>query len=253
MKLISYNVNGIRSALSKGLIDWIKEENPDVFCVQETKATEDQISRGEFEKLGYRIFWHAAEKKGYSGVAVFSKITPDFVAEGMGMPEYDREGRVLRLDFGDITLLNCYFPSGTSGDERQDFKYKFLDDFNRFIESLKKIRPRIIICGDLNIAHCEIDIHNPVSNKNSSGFLPDERAWFTRFLLSGFTDAFRSLHTVPHRYSWWTYRMGARSRNLGWRIDYFLVSEPLSNKIKESQILDGVVHSDHCPVTLTLR
>jgi exodeoxyribonuclease-3 len=170
----------------------------------------------------------------------------------MGIPVYDMEGRVLRTDFGHITLLNCYFPSGTTGEERQDFKYRFLSDFANYIIDLQKSRPNLVICGDLNIAHREIDIHNPVSNKNSSGFLPEERAWLSSFLALGFVDTFRELNPAPHRYSWWTYRAGARKRNLGWRIDYLLASKNLMPNIKEADILDSVVHSDHCPVLLVL-
>lgn len=238
--------------MSKGLAEWLSTENPDIFCVQETKATEDQADLAPFIKMGYQSFWHSAQKKGYSGVAIFSKRKPDYLERGMGNKTYDDEGRVIRADFGDITLLNCYFPSGTTGEERQSFKYKFLGDFYEFIRNLKKSRPRLIICGDMNIAHREIDIHNPVSNKNSSGFLPEERVWFSNFLDSGFIDSFRALHTHPHRYSWWTYRAGARSRNLGWRIDYQLVSKPLAPAILAADILDRVVHSDHCPISLSI-
>jgi exodeoxyribonuclease-3 len=252
MKIISYNVNGIRSAINKGLLDWLSNVNPDIFCVQETKATSEQIDPLSFEAIGYHGVWHSAQKKGYSGVATFYKSIPNHSELGMGKPVYDMEGRVLRTDFGHITLLNCYFPSGTTGEERQDFKYRFLSDFANYIIDLQKSRPNLVICGDLNIAHREIDIHNPVSNKNSSGFLPEERAWLSSFLALGFVDTFRELNPAPHRYSWWTYRAGARKRNLGWRIDYLLASKNLMPNIKEADILDSVVHSDHCPVLLVL-
>ncbi|MCB0483716.1 MAG: exodeoxyribonuclease III [Flavobacteriales bacterium] len=252
MKIISYNVNGIRSAINKGLLDWLSNVNPDIFCVQETKATSEQIDPLSFEAIGYHGIWHSAQKKGYSGVATFYKSIPNHSELGMGKPVYDMEGRVLRTDFGHISLLNCYFPSGTTGEERQDFKYRFLSDFANYIIDLQKSRPNLVICGDLNIAHREIDIHNPVSNKNSSGFLPEERAWLSSFLALGFVDTFREFNPAPHRYSWWTYRAGARKRNLGWRIDYLLASKNLMPNIKEADILDSVVHSDHCPVLLVL-
>ncbi len=212
----------------------------------------EQYDSSALGELGYHSEWHSAEKKGYSGVATYSKKEPDRVVVGCGIEKYDREGRILRTDFGDWSLLNCYFPSGTSGDERQAFKMEFLADFQDWIEELKKERPRLIILGDYNIAHTENDIHNPVSNKNTSGFKPEERAWMTEWFDSGFVDAFRQCHPDKTEYSWWSYRAAARSRNKGWRIDYQSVSKNISGLIKEAGHYNGAVHSDHCPVFLDI-
>lgn len=252
-KIISYNVNGIRAATNKGLLDWIKEHDFDIVSVQEIKAMKEQAPVALIEELGYHHHWHSAEKKGYSGVATFSKKEPDNVVIGCGIEKYDREGRVLRTDFGDVTLLNCYFPSGTTGGIRQDFKYEFLDDFFNWINELKKERPNLIIVGDYNIAHTEMDIHNPKSNKNSSGFLPEEREWMTKWFESGFTDAFRFVNPELIEYSWWSYRANARANNKGWRIDYQSVSDPLKDKIKRSFQMKEAMHSDHCPVFLEIE
>lgn len=247
-QLVSYNVNGIRAAIRKGLLDWVAEEDFDIICIQETKAQEHQVETEALEQLGYHHFWHDAQKKGYSGVATFCRQAPDKVVFGCGREEYDREGRILRTDFGDWTLLNCYFPSGTTGDVRQAFKMEFLDFFQSWISELKKERPKLIVVGDYNIAHTEIDIHDPVRNKKSSGFLPEERAWLTDWFASGFTDAYRHLHPELVTYSWWSYRAQARSKNKGWRIDYQSVSDNLKEKILEAGQLTDIVHSDHCPV-----
>ncbi len=251
--LISYNINGVRAALKKGLDEWLQEENPDIVCLQEIKATPDQLDVSVFTDLGYECYWFPAEKKGYSGVAVFTKVKPDAVDYGMNIEKYDKEGRLIKLDFGEISLINTYMPSGTTGDIRQDFKYEWLDDFYYYINQLKKEgREKLIICGDFNICHKEIDIHNPKSNKNTSGFLPEERAWVSKFIGSGFTDCFRFFHEEPHKYSWWSYRARAREKNLGWRIDYFMSSTNLDKQLKDCDILMDVVHSDHCPVKLSI-
>jgi exodeoxyribonuclease-3 len=251
-KIISYNVNGIRAATNKGFMTWLKENDFDIVSVQEIKAMKEQAPLALIEDLGYHHHWHSAEKKGYSGVATFSKKEPDKVVEGCGMEKYDREGRILRTDFGKVTLLNCYFPSGTTGDIRQDFKYEFLDDFFLWVNELKKERPNLIIVGDYNIAHTEMDIHNPKSNKNSSGFLPEERAWMTKWLESGFTDAFRYANPELVEYSWWSFRANSRANNKGWRIDYQSVSDPLKDKIKQSFQINDAMHSDHCPVFMEI-
>ncbi len=248
LSIISYNVNGIRAAIKKGLVDWMKENDFDILCIQETKAHKEQVPVELIEELGYHHCWHSAEKKGYSSVATFSKVKPTKVVAGCGIEKYDREGRILRTDFGKWTLLNCYFPSGTSGEIRQEYKYEFLDDFYKWIEELKKERPKLIIVGDYNIAHTENDIHNPKSNKKTSGFLPEERAWMTKWLDSGFTDAFRQVHPEKTEYSWWSYRANARANNKGWRIDYQSVSNNLQKKILAAGQLKDAVHSDHCPV-----
>lgn len=252
--IISYNLNGIRAAIKKGLVEWVAAHDFDIICFQETKAQADQIDNEAFETLGYSHFYsHSAEKKGYSGVATFSKVAPDRVVVGCGMEKYDREGRILRTDFGDWSLLNCYFPSGTSGDERQAFKMEFLDDFFRWVNQLKKERPNLIIVGDYNIAHTEIDIHNPVGNKNSSGFLPEEREWMTQWFNHGFVDSFRQLNPEKVEYSWWSYRANARANNKGWRIDYQSVSQPLESHLLEAYHMNDAVHSDHCPVFLKIN
>ncbi|MEZ4920935.1 MAG: exodeoxyribonuclease III [Saprospiraceae bacterium] len=246
--IVSYNVNGIRSAISKGFIDWLAEGQFDVVCIQETKARPEDVGMLEIESLGYHHHWHSAEKKGYSGVLTLSKKQPDLVVEGCGNEKYDREGRILRTDFGDWTLLNCYFPSGTTGDIRQDFKMEFLADFHKWAHELKKERPNLIIVGDYNIAHEEIDIHNPKGNKNSSGFLPEEREWMSQWFESGFVDVFRQLNPEQEQYSWWSFRANARANNKGWRIDYQSASLPLKDKLLQAQQLTEVKHSDHCPV-----
>lgn len=252
MKIISYNVNGIRSAMNKGLMEWLKAVDADIVCLQEIKAEPGQLNLLHFEDLGYKTYWYPAQKKGYSGVAIFTKREPLHVEYGCGISAYDEEGRILRVDFKNYSVMSVYFPSGTSGDHRQDFKYKFLDDFSTYIDKLKKKHPNLIICGDVNICHKEIDIHNPISNKNTTGFLPPERAWVTSFLESGFIDSFRYFNQEPHQYTWWSFRFNARKQNKGWRIDYILVSEPLKNKMKRAAILNEAYHSDHCPVLLEI-
>lgn len=253
MKIVTYNVNGIRAAISKGLVDWIQQINPEVLCLQEIKASPDQVGVVDLEALGYYHYWYPAQKKGYSGVAIFSKIKPKNVSYGCGIQAYDDEGRVLRVDFDDFSVMSVYHPSGSSGDERQAFKMKWLTDFSNYIDSLKKDIPNLILSGDFNICHKPIDIHNPKSNANTSGFLPEEREWMEKFINSGFVDTFRHFNQEPHNYSWWSYRAGARSKNLGWRIDYNLASENLISRLKHSFILPDAMHSDHCPVLLELN
>lgn len=252
MKIVSYNVNGIRAALKKGFAEWLAENDFDAVCVQETKANREQVDLTEIEALGYQSSWFSAQKKGYSGVAIFYKKQPDLVVTGCGNEDFDYEGRVIRADFGDLTLINIYFPSGTTGDIRQDVKYAFLDYIFDWVKELKKERPNIILVGDYNIAHEENDIHNPKGNKKTSGFLPEERAWMTKWIESGFTDAFRHKNPEMTQYSWWSYRAGARANNKGWRIDYQSVSAPIKDKIIECHQLTEVKHSDHCPVYMEI-
>ena len=252
LDIISYNVNGIRSAISKSFWEWLEQEKPDIVCLQETKALPSDVPILELEAMGYTHCWHSAEKKGYSGVATFSRKVPDQIVVGCGIDRYDREGRILRTDFGDWSLLNCYFPSGTTGEERQAFKMEFLDDFYQWVEVLKRERPNLVIVGDYNIAHREIDIHDPKGNKNSSGFLPDERAWLSKWFDSGFTDAFRYKNPELVEYSWWSFRAGARGNNKGWRIDYQPVTDNMKEKIADARQLTSVMHSDHCPVWMKI-
>ncbi|MCB0704821.1 MAG: exodeoxyribonuclease III [Saprospiraceae bacterium] len=252
LSFVSYNVNGIRAALKKGFAEWTAENQFDLICLQETKAMRDQVDMQPIEDLGYHHYWHSAEKKGYSGVAIFSKKEPDQVITKTGIDLCDTEGRVIRADFGDWTVLNCYFPSGTSGDIRQDIKMQFLDEFLQWAQELRKERPKLLICGDYNIAHTKIDIHDPIGNKKSSGFLPEERAWMDKWLEAGFVDAYRHLNPEKIEYSWWSYRANARANNKGWRIDYLSVTENLKNTLLESRHLNQAMHSDHCPVWVNL-
>lgn len=253
MKILSYNVNGIRAALKKGFADWLVQENPDVVCIQETKAQEDQIDSKLFESLGYYSYWFSAQKKGYSGVGILTKLKPNHVEKGMGIEKYDAEGRMIRADFGNLSIASIYHPSGTSGDMRQAFKMKWLDDFFIYVQTLRKERPNLVLAGDYNIAHKEIDIHDPVGNANNSGFLPEERAWVDKFIAHNFVDTYREIHNEPDKYSWWSYRFQARDRNKGWRIDYLFVPQEIKFNIIDADILNDVYHSDHCPISLTIE
>ncbi|QHS61804.1 exodeoxyribonuclease III [Chitinophaga agri] len=253
MRIVSYNVNGLRSAMTKGFTEWLKTDPADIICLQEIKAHKDNVDYQQFDGLGYEHYWYPAQKKGYSGVAVLTKIKPDNVQYGNGFMQSDAEGRVIRLDFGDITLINTYIPSGTSGDERQTYKYQWLDEFYGYLEALRATRPNLVVCGDYNICHKPMDIHDPVGNKNSSGFLPQERAWMDKLYENGFIDTFRHYHPEPHQYSWWSFRANARNNNKGWRIDYISVTTPLQTRLKDAQIWQEVKHSDHCPVYLQLE
>ena len=252
MKIITYNLNGIRAAMSKGLVDWISQVSPDVLCVQEIKANPEQVGVFEFGELGYHHYWYPAQKKGYSGVAIFTKQKPKHIEYGCGIKEYDDEGRILRIDFEEFSVMSVYHPSGSSGDLRQAFKMEWLEAFLNYINQLKATYPNLVICGDFNICHKAIDIHNPKSNANTSGFLPEEREWMEQFINSGFVDSFRHFNQEPHQYSWWSYRAGSRAKNLGWRIDYNFVTDNLKNKISRSVILPSAIHSDHCPVLLEM-
>ncbi|MGY6562553.1 MAG: exodeoxyribonuclease III [Luteibaculaceae bacterium] len=248
MKIISYNVNGIRAAIDKGFLQWLQASNADVVCLQEVKALEEQVDMQLFADLGYHVSWFAAEKKGYSGVAILSKQKPDRVIKGIEHELFDAEGRAIRADFGDLSIFSVYFPSGTTGDVRQEVKYQFLDHFFTYAKNLEKARPYLVFAGDFNVAHLDMDIHNPDKQQQTSGFLPQERAWVTKLLAHGYTDSFRFFNSEPKQYSWWSYRAGARAKNLGWRIDYIMVTDNLSNALKRSGILPEAKHSDHCPI-----
>ena len=252
MRIITYNVNGIRAAMTKGLIDWLKAARPDVLCLQEIKANPEQVDVRLFEALGYHHYWYPAQKKGYSGVAIFSRPEPKQVTCGCGIKEYDDEGRVLRLDFDDLSIMSVYHPSGSSGDLRQVFKMKWLADFRDYVADLKVKHPNLVLCGDFNICHRAIDIHNPKSNANTSGFLPEEREWMEQLIQAGFIDTFRYFNKDPHHYSWWSYRAGSRGKNLGWRIDYNIATQNLGHRLRGAAILPDAMHSDHCPVLLEM-
>ncbi|KAF0242984.1 MAG: exodeoxyribonuclease [Chitinophagaceae bacterium] len=255
MRIISYNVNGIRAAIKKGFADWLATNPADIICLQETKANKEDVDHAHFEKAGYSSYWFSAQKKGYSGVAILSRKAPDQVFFGNGIEQSDFEGRVIRADFGEITLINAYYPSGTSGDERQTYKYQWLKEFNAYLENLKKERPQLIVVGDYNIAHEAIDIHDPKGNKNSSGFLHEEREWMSQFLLNGWVDTYRNKNPeTTGGYSWWSQRFpSVRLQNKGWRIDYICITQNLLPKLKTATIYPDIKHSDHCPIFAELK
>lgn len=254
MKILTYNVNGIRAAIRKGFQEWLESTQADIICIQETKAQKSQVPLDLFEEMGYQTYWNSAEKKGYSGVAIFSRPAPENVLVGYEEETgiLDPEGRMLRLDFPDISVISVYMPSGSSGSVRQDFKMKWLDVFYDYIQGLLKKKKHLLISGDYNICHQPIDIHNPKSNAKSSGFLPEERAWLSKFMELGFIDTFRHLNPEPHHYTWWSMRSNAREKNLGWRIDYHMLSQSLGEVLKRAVILPEAHHSDHCPVLIEL-
>jgi exodeoxyribonuclease-3 len=252
-KIISYNVNGLRAAISKGFIDWLKTENPDIICIQETKLQQGQVDISQIESLGYHHYWHYAVKKGYSGVALFTKEKPVSVKYGIGKPQFDDEGRTIIAEFTNYSVISVYFPSGTTGDVRQEVKMRFLDDFFNYISDYRKQHKNVVVSGDYNICHKPIDINYPKKHETYSGFLPEERAWMDQFTNSGFIDTFRVFNQEPNQYSWWSYRAGARAKNLGWRIDYHMVTEPLRNSLKSASIKQTVMHSDHCPVVVEIE
>ena len=248
MKIISYNVNGIRAALNKGFIDWLKSVNADMVCLQEIKAMEEQLDLEVFVEAGYKYnYWFSAQKKGYSGVAILSKTKPNHVEYGTGIASMDFEGRNLRADYDGISVMSLYLPSGTN-DARLQHKFDYMDMFQNYISELNKEIPNLVILGDYNICHEEIDIHNPKGLSKVSGFLPVERQWIGAFIDNGFIDSFRHFNKEPDNYTWWSYRANSRNNNKGWRLDYGMVSKPLQEKLKRSVILSDAVHSDHCPI-----
>jgi len=253
-KIVSLNVNGIRAALRKGLEQWLNNFSPDIVCMQEIKATTEQFDTSLFENLGFNHFWFPAEKKGYSGVGVLSKVKPINIKYGCNIKTYDAEGRIIQLDFDSFTLVNVYVPSGSNMEKRLNFKLQFCEDFLSYIKELKNQYPKLVISGDYNICHEEIDIHDPIRNAKVSGFLPIERKWLSRFMDEcELIDSFRHFNEEPHHYSWWSYRANARANNKGWRIDYNLVSKDLEYKLKNAYMLPDLYCSDHCPVVLEIN
>ena len=252
MKIISYNVNGIRAAIKKGFLEWLKAANPDIICIQETKANKEQVPSEGFDLAGYPYqYWFSAQKKGYSGVAIFCKEKPNHIEYGTGIETMDFEGRNLRVDFDNVSVISMYLPSGTN-QARLDFKFNYMAQIQDYLINLKKQIPNLIVCGDYNICHEAIDIHNP-KMKGVSGFLPEEREWIGNFIENGFIDSFRHLNKEPHHYSWWSYRANSRANNKGWRIDYNMVSLPLKDAISRAFILPDAKHSDHCPIGVELQ
>jgi exodeoxyribonuclease III len=253
MKLVSWNVNGIRAVGRQHFLPWFEKEAADVVCVQEIKATPEQLDETQLHPLGYHSVWHPAEKPGYSGVAIFSKKEPVEVRNGIGIPEFDREGRVLCADFGKFVVLNCYFPNSQRDHSRLPYKLSFCQKFLKFSEGLRAKGKQLIICGDFNIAHKEIDLKNPKSNAKNAGFLPEERGWMDEFVKANYVDTFRKFDPGPDHYTWWSYRPGVRAKNIGWRLDYFFVNSEHADRLKSSQHRCEVMGSDHCPVVLELK
>ena len=253
MRLISWNVNGIRAIAKKGFFEWMAKESPDILCLQETKAHPEQLTEDFLKPHGYHSFWSAAEKKGYSGVAIYTKKEPKSVSKGLGIEEFDAEGRTLIADYGDFVLFNIYYPNGGAGNKRVPFKMRFYDAFLGKIEKLRKAGKKLIITGDVNTAHTEIDLARPKENVKNTGFLPEEREWMTKFVKCGYVDTFRHYVKEGGHYSWWDYKTGARARDVGWRIDYFFVSKNLLPHLKNAFILKDVLGSDHCPVGIELK
>ncbi len=252
VKIICWNVNGIRAIAKKGFLAWMKKESPDILCIQETKASPDQLGKDLVDVPGYTSYWSVAEKKGYSGVATYTKQKAQKVSSGFGIPSFDSEGRILQTDFHSFTLLNIYFPNGKMSPERLQYKMDFYDAFLKYVEKLRKQGKNVVVCGDVNTAHKEIDLARPKENEMISGFLKEERAWIDTFLSHGYVDTFRVFHPEPRQYTWWSVRSGARSRNIGWRIDYFYVNTEFMKQVKDSFIMNDVPGSDHCPIAIVL-
>ena len=252
MKLISWNVNGVRAVVKKGFLDWLDQEQPDILCLQETKAHIDQLAAEILTDHGYHTFWHSGERRGYSGVATFCKEEPLYVQEGLGIERYDAEGRVLLTEHENFLLYNIYFPNGQKDDERLQYKLDFYDDLLPIINEQVESGNNVVVTGDWNTAHHPIDLARPKQNVNTSGFMPIEREKLDMYVENGWIDTFRLFHPEGDRYSWWTYRFGARERNVGWRIDYYFVNEGFVDNVEDADIHDEVMGSDHCPVSLEL-
>jgi len=252
MKLISWNVNGVRAVVKKGFLDWLDQAQPDILCLQETKAHVDQLTSEILTDHGYHTYWHSGERRGYSGVATFCKEEPLYVQEGLGIERYDAEGRVLVTEHENFLLYNIYFPNGQKDNERLQYKLDFYDDLLPIINEQVESGNNVVVTGDWNTAHHSIDLARPKQNVNTSGFMPIERKKLDMFVENGWIDTFRLFHQEGERYSWWTYRFGARERNVGWRIDYFFVNEGFLDNVEDADIHDEIMGSDHCPVSLEL-
>lgn len=252
-RLLSWNVNGIRAIKGKGFLEWLYRESPDILCLQETKAQPDQLDADLKEPPGYSVYWAYPERKGYSGVAVYSREKPVDLRYNFGDTGLDIEGRVIIAEYPGFTLFNIYFPNGKQGPERLNYKMTFYDKFLEYADSLIAAGKKLVICGDVNTAHKEIDLARPKENSKVSGFLPEERAWIDKFVEHGYVDTFRRFHQEPQQYTWWDMKSGARARNVGWRIDYFFVSENLAKSVTGAFILPDVMGSDHCPIGITLE
>ncbi|MGI9525827.1 MAG: exodeoxyribonuclease III [Weeksellaceae bacterium] len=254
MKIISYNVNGIRAAMNKGLLDWIELASPDVLCLQETKAMKEQLDLGSIDDKEYYSYWNSADRKGYSGVAILTKQKPNHVEYDTGIASLDGEGRVMRVDFDEVSIISLYLPNGGGSAERLAYKMEFCYDFKKYVKNLQKQFPKLIVCGDYNICHKPIDIHDPIRNQNVSGFLPMEREWLTEYIEEcDMIDSFRYFNPEPDQYTWWSYRANSRARNKGWRLDYHMVTKALEMNLRRSVHLTQVFHSDHCPILLELE
>jgi exodeoxyribonuclease-3 len=253
MKIFSWNVNGVRAIEKKGFLEWIENEDPDIICIQETKAKVEQLGSSLVKDHGYHTYWHSAEKPGYSGVATFSKVEPYYVQKGLGIDRFDSEGRVLITEHENFLLYNIYFPNGQKDEIRLNYKLDFYDELLPIINEQVESGSNVVVTGDWNTAHYPIDLARPKDNIKTSGFMPIEREKMDQYIKSGWIDTFRHFHSEPERYTWWTYRFGARQRNVGWRIDYFFVNESFISNIEDADIHDDVIGSDHCPVSITVR
>ena len=252
MRILSWNVNGVRAVVKKGFFDWLELETPDVLCLQEIKARTEDLEESILKPAGYHAVWNPAVRKGYSGVAIFTKKKPKDTHKGIGVERFDIEGRVIRVEFEDFDLLNVYFPNGTSGSERLLYKMEFYEAFLDYCEQLRAEGKELVITGDVNTAHKAIDLKNAKANEKNSGFLPEERAWVDKLISYGYVDSFRTFHSEPDHYTWWSYRFNVRAKNVGWRIDYFFVTEKLMAKVKDSFIQSDVRGSAHCPLGLDI-
>ena len=253
MKIFSWNVNGVRAIEKKGFLEWIENEDPDIICIQETKAKVEQLGSSLIKDHGYHTYWHSAEKPGYSGVATFSKVEPYYVQKGLGIDRFDSEGRVLVTEHENFLLYNIYFPNGQKDEIRLNYKLDFYDELLPIINEQVESGSNVVVTGDWNTAHSPIDLARPKDNIKTSGFMPIEREKMDQYIKSGWIDTFRHFHSEPERYTWWTYRFGARQRNVGWRIDYFFVNESFISNIEDADIHDDVIGSDHCPVSIKVR